>query len=80
VVCVGERCCSFLCTAQVENEDLVFTLETMVDKFGDEIAPYAVSRIAGIGHVGYVSWAYGSAAHASAVRAHIGCCPVDNPC
>lgn len=28
---------------QVENEDLVFTLETMVEKFGDEIAPYAVS-------------------------------------
>jgi hypothetical protein len=32
---------------QVENEDLVFTLETMVEKFGDEIAPYAVSRSAG---------------------------------
>lgn len=29
---------------QVENEDLVFTLETMVEKFGDEIAPYAVSQ------------------------------------
>jgi hypothetical protein len=29
---------------QVENEDLVFTLETMVEKFGDEIAPYAVSH------------------------------------
>lgn len=33
---------------QVENEDLVFTLETMVEKFGDEIAPYAVRRAAGI--------------------------------
>jgi hypothetical protein len=33
------------CCAQVENEDLVFTLETMVEKFGDEIAPYAVSRL-----------------------------------
>lgn len=29
--------------AQVENEELVFTLEVLVDKFGDEIAPYAVS-------------------------------------
>ncbi|CAH8330930.1 unnamed protein product [Eruca vesicaria subsp. sativa] len=26
---------------EVENEDLVFTLETIVDKFGDEMAPYA---------------------------------------
>lgn len=35
------RCCCV--PLQVENEDLVFTLETMVEKFGDEIAPYAVS-------------------------------------
>lgn len=27
---------------QVDNEDLVFTLEAMVDKFGEAIAPYAV--------------------------------------
>eukprot|EP00873_Tetraselmis_striata_P029005 jgi/Tetstr1/449269/TSEL_036472.t1 len=27
---------------EVENEDLVMTLETIVEKFGDEIAPYAV--------------------------------------
>jgi hypothetical protein len=27
---------------QVESEDLVFTLETIVEKFGEEIAPYAV--------------------------------------
>ncbi|KAM0047844.1 putative importin-beta domain, armadillo-like helical, exportin-2, central domain-containing protein [Helianthus debilis subsp. tardiflorus] len=27
---------------EVENEDLVFTLETIVDKFGEEMAPYAV--------------------------------------
>ncbi|KAL8140216.1 hypothetical protein V2J09_006237 [Rumex salicifolius] len=26
---------------EVENEDLVFTLETVVDKFGEEMAPYA---------------------------------------
>ncbi|KAF6165461.1 hypothetical protein GIB67_028020 [Kingdonia uniflora] len=26
----------------VENEDLVFTLETIVDKFGEEMAPYAL--------------------------------------
>jgi hypothetical protein len=32
---------------QVENEDLVFTLEVMVEKFGDEIAPYAVSASCG---------------------------------
>jgi hypothetical protein len=27
---------------ELENEDLVMTLETIVEKFGDEIAPYAV--------------------------------------
>ena len=27
---------------EVENEDLVFTLETIVEKFGEEIAPFAV--------------------------------------
>ncbi|KAF6162304.1 hypothetical protein GIB67_008433 [Kingdonia uniflora] len=27
---------------EVENEDLVFTLETIVDKFGDEMEPYAL--------------------------------------
>ena len=27
---------------KVENEDLVMTLEVIVEKFGDEIAPYAV--------------------------------------
>ena len=26
---------------EIENEDLVFTLETIVDKFGEEMAPYA---------------------------------------
>ncbi|GIL84239.1 hypothetical protein Vretimale_15865 [Volvox reticuliferus] len=27
---------------QVDNEDLVFTLEVLVDKFGEEVGPYAV--------------------------------------
>lgn len=27
---------------QIENEDLVFTLETIVEKFGEDMAPYAV--------------------------------------
>ena len=27
---------------EVESEDLVFTLETIVEKFGEEIAPYAM--------------------------------------
>ncbi|XP_072981039.1 importin beta-like SAD2 [Typha angustifolia] len=27
---------------EIENEDLVFTLETIVDKFGEEMAPYAI--------------------------------------
>lgn len=27
---------------EVENEDLVFTLETIVDKFGEEMAPFAI--------------------------------------
>lgn len=31
-----------LIAAQVESEDLVFTLETIVEKFGEEMAPYAV--------------------------------------
>ncbi len=28
--------------AEVDNEDLVFTLETIVEKFGEEIASFAV--------------------------------------
>ena len=28
---------------QVENEDLVSTLETLVERFGEDMAPYAVS-------------------------------------
>lgn len=27
---------------EIENEDLVFTLETIVEKFGEEMAPYAL--------------------------------------
>ena len=27
---------------QVENEDLIFTLETLVERFDEEMAPYAV--------------------------------------
>ena len=27
---------------QVDNEDLIFTLETVVERFGEEMAPYAV--------------------------------------
>ncbi|KAE8712327.1 Importin beta-like SAD2 [Hibiscus syriacus] len=27
---------------EIENEDLVFTLETIIDKFGEEMAPYAL--------------------------------------
>ncbi|MCI03537.1 putative importin-7 [Trifolium medium] len=30
---------------EVENEDLVFTLETIVDKFGEEMAPYALGLL-----------------------------------
>lgn len=29
--------------AEVDNEDLIFTLEAIVEKFGDDIAPYAVN-------------------------------------
>ncbi|KAF2933398.1 importin beta-like SAD2 isoform X1 [Oryza sativa Japonica Group] len=32
----------FKLMSEVENEDLVFTLETIVDKFGEEMAPYAL--------------------------------------
>ncbi|VAH31490.1 unnamed protein product [Triticum turgidum subsp. durum] len=31
-----------LLMGEVENEDLVFTLETIVDRFGEEMAPYAL--------------------------------------
>ncbi|XP_047062820.1 importin beta-like SAD2 [Lolium rigidum] len=31
----------FKLMGEVENEDLVFTLETIVDRFGEEMAPYA---------------------------------------
>jgi hypothetical protein len=30
---------------EVENEDLVFTLETIVDKFGEEMAPFALGLV-----------------------------------
>lgn len=30
---------------EVESEDLVFTLETIVDKFGEEMAPYAMGLV-----------------------------------
>lgn len=30
---------------EVENEDLVFTLETIVEKFGEEISPFAVGLV-----------------------------------
>lgn len=32
--------------AEIDNEDLVFTLESIVEKFGDEIAPYAANLAA----------------------------------
>ena len=32
----------FKLMAEVDNEDLVFTLETLVEKFGEEIAPFAL--------------------------------------
>lgn len=32
----------FLLQWQVESEDVVFTLETIVEKFGEEMAPFAV--------------------------------------
>lgn len=30
---------------EVENEDLVFTLETIIEKFGEEMAPYALGLV-----------------------------------
>lgn len=45
----GDHGVCLLACVQVENEDLVFTLETMVEKFGDEIAPYAVSCLLELG-------------------------------
>jgi len=35
----------FKLMAEVDNEDLVFTLEAIVEKFGDEMAPYAQGLI-----------------------------------
>ena len=41
--CCSSRIASQNCLAlQVENEDLVFTLETLVERFDEEMAPYAV--------------------------------------
>lgn len=39
-----QRACAdfFKLMNEVENEDLVFTLETVVEKFGEEMAPYAL--------------------------------------
>lgn len=34
--------CSPLWFLQVENEDLIFTLETLVERFDEEMAPFAV--------------------------------------
>ena len=31
-----------LCASQVESEDVVFALETIVENFGGEMAPFAV--------------------------------------
>ena len=39
--CGGMRACAAP-GAQVESEDVVFTLETIVEKFGEEMAPFAV--------------------------------------
>ena len=36
------QCPSFYPRSEVENEDLVFTLEAIVEKFGEDIAPFAV--------------------------------------
>lgn len=33
---------SAVCWLQVENEDLIFTLETLVERFDEEMAPFAV--------------------------------------
>lgn len=33
----------FALMSEIDNEDLVFTLESIVEKFGDEIAPYAAN-------------------------------------
>lgn len=35
-------------TPQVDTEDLVFTLETIVEKFGDEIGPWALELAANL--------------------------------
>lgn len=39
-----DLCCAefFKLMNEVENEDLAFTLETIVYKFGEEISPYAL--------------------------------------
>ncbi len=37
---------------QVENEDLIFTLETLVERFDEEMAPYAVGLTQHLLHSG----------------------------
>ena len=41
---------------EVENEDLVFTLETIVDKFGEEMAPYALGLCQNLVWCTFISW------------------------
>ena len=40
----------FALMAEVENEDLIFTVEAIVEKFGDEMAPFAVGLITNLVH------------------------------
>lgn len=55
---------------EVENEDLVFTLETIVDKFGEEMAPYALGLCQNL---------VSSAVRGNRVcRAHLSCFFVDS--
>ena len=46
---------------EVESEDLVFTLETIVDKFGEEMAPFAMGLVTNLvcpGQAQQADWQY----------------------
>lgn len=52
----------FTLMSEVENEDLIFTVEAIVEKFGDEMAPFAVGLITNLVHQFWRALGQGAAA------------------
>ncbi|PWA50785.1 importin-beta domain, Armadillo-type fold protein [Artemisia annua] len=58
---------------EVENEDLVFTLETIVEKFGEEMAPYAIGLCQRLGDAFWKCMNTGAADDEPDAMAAVGC-------